>query len=98
MSQFDPNYREMRAKRFADTVLGIMRDFVPQKRDVVRLMWDCLYELGYRTNAEIIYVPPECDTMSKLELEQWRLNLSMKKIGLDSLGNPFDHVVKPGEG
>jgi hypothetical protein len=65
--------RALRAQRFADTVMSIMRDFIPRDRDCCRRMTETLFEIGWLKNAEIISVPPECDHLDKLELECRRL-------------------------
>jgi len=62
--------RYLRATRFANTMLSIMRDFVPAGRDCQHLMYDYLLQLGYETNAELINVPPEWDELTKLQLEK----------------------------
>ena len=62
--------RALRAQRFADIVMHIMRDFTPRDHDCCRRMTEALYEIGWANNAEIISVPPESDHLDKLELER----------------------------
>ena len=84
----DLTYKEMsspryeRATRFANTILLVMRDFVPTGRDCQRMMYDHLLELGYQTNAEIINVPPEWDALRKLEIEKAMLEKVMQPISM----------------
>jgi hypothetical protein len=75
--------RYQRATRFANTMLSIMRDFIPTGRDVQRMMYDHLLELGYQTNAELVNVPPEYDALNKLEIERMMLEKIMTPPTLD---------------
>ena len=85
----DLTYKEMaspryqRAVRFANGMLSIMRDFVPAGREISRMMYDHLLELGYQTNAELIHVPPEWDALDKMQIERAMLENKMKPIVCD---------------
>ena len=74
--------RYQRAVRFTNTMLAIMRDFIPSGRDVQRMMYDHLLELGYQTNAELINVPPEWDALNKLEIERAMLEKFSKPLNI----------------
>ncbi len=62
--------RELRATRFANCILSLMRDFLPSDRECQRRMYDYLAEVGYKGNVELINVPPECDELDKIALER----------------------------
>jgi hypothetical protein len=65
--------RALRAQRFANTVMAMMRDYIIPNRDTWRMIEDHLHRIGFEINAEIISVPPECDHMDKLALEKHML-------------------------
>jgi hypothetical protein len=69
--------RYQRATRFANTVLSIMRDFVPAGRNLQEMIYDHLLELGYETNAEFINVPPEWDALNNIQIERTMLEKVM---------------------
>jgi hypothetical protein len=91
----DLTYKEMespryqRAVRFTNTILSIMRDFVPQGRDVRNIMYDHLLELGYQTNAELINVPPEWDALNKLQIERAMLEKFNKPLNITIEDTPL---------
>lgn len=62
--------RYQRAVRLANTLYSIMRDFLPQDRVCKDRILDHLFELGYKTNSELIEVPIEFDAFNKLQLER----------------------------
>ena len=62
--------RALRATRFADTMLHLMRDYLPNNRDMQRMMYDELALIGYQSNIELINVPIERDHLDKLQLER----------------------------
>lgn len=62
--------RALRAVRFSDMILHIVRDFVPDNQDVYRIMCDEIQMLAFRDNLEVIHVPPEKDHLDKLQLER----------------------------
>jgi len=74
--------RANRAMRFSNTVMAMMRDFVPRDRECSERLHAFLIEVGYQQNLEIISVPPECDALDKLALEQRRLEISARPIVL----------------
>jgi hypothetical protein len=65
-----PSRRQLRAKRFADTIISLLRDFLPSDRDTLERIYDLLAEEGYELNAEIISVPLELDALDKLQIER----------------------------
>lgn len=76
MSILDINHaRELRARRFANTVMAIMQDYLPRNKDCLLAIGDHLYKLGYKNNAEFINVPPEWDELTKLQIEQAMLKV-----------------------
>jgi hypothetical protein len=77
--------RARRAHRFKDTVMGLMRDFIPRDRDCLRRIEEELLLTGYRCNAEFIEVPPECDALDKLELERRRLEVHPMMVRAEGL-------------
>lgn len=68
----DPDYhRQLRAKKFTDQVIHLLRDFLPlNDRTCRNRIFDVIYDAAYNENARIINVPPEYDTLTKLELER----------------------------
>lgn len=72
--------RELRARRFANGIIGLMRDFLPVDRDCNRVMYKFLYELAYKENIEIVNVPPEWDSLTKLQIEKAMLERAFKVI------------------
>jgi hypothetical protein len=80
--------RHQRATVFANTVLGIMRDFLPANRRVLRHVYDHLMEVGFINNSQIISVPPECDEFDKLRLERAMYERHATLAGVD-LNDPF---------
>lgn len=73
-----PSYR--RARRFADEIVNLIRDFVPSDRDCMHRLHETVMKAGFSANAEIICVPPECDEMDRMALERRRLEMSMAPI------------------
>ncbi len=69
--------RFVRARRFAQTVQAMMRDFLPNDRYCRDRIDEFVMEVGFATNCEIINVPPECDELDKLALERRRIELMM---------------------
>lgn len=65
--------RALRARRFADTVFSLMRDFIPRDRECVDRIREELMIAGYEANAEIINVPPEWDALTKEQIERAKL-------------------------
>ncbi len=55
-TDFSINKREMRANRFANMVIGMMRDYLPSDRDFLRRIYDDLHKAAYEGNLEIINV------------------------------------------
>lgn len=78
--QYEGTPRFLRAMRFSNQIMGLVRDFVPQDRECCSRLEDILLEAGFDANAEIINVPPECDHLDKKALEARRLELSMQRI------------------
>lgn len=74
--------RAARARRFAQAVMSIVRDFIPRDRDCFRVIEDRLLAIGYETNAEIIAVPDECDAMDNLMLERRMRETSLARVAL----------------
>lgn len=83
--------RAQRAHRFANLVLSMMRDFVPQDGRCHRAISEHLLEVAYENNLEIINVPPEWDALDKMALERamWDNKVSVidRKFGLNLTGN-----------
>lgn len=61
--------RYARARRFADMMLSLSRDFIGHDRIVHRQFLEVMLEAGWVTNAEIINVPDAWDALNKLEIE-----------------------------
>lgn len=74
----EDNQRELRARRFANGIIGLMRDYLPVHKDCYRSMYNFLYELAHEQNIEIINVPPEWDTLTKLQIEKAMLERAFK--------------------
>lgn len=75
--------RELRARRFAHGIIGMINEFIPSNRDCYRAIYYHLYELGYNQNVEIISVPPEMDTLNALEFEKAMLERAFKVVTPD---------------
>lgn len=71
--------RYARARRFAQRVQYMLRDFLPSDRQCIRRIEEHLLEIGFENNAEIINVPPECDELDKLALERRMLEASIAR-------------------
>ena len=56
--------RYQRARRFANEIIHLMRDFLPQDRDCIYRVEEHLLMTAFEANAEIICVPPELDTLN----------------------------------
>lgn len=70
--------RYLRARRTANEILSLFRDFIPEK-----LLDEAYNEAmlsAFWYNAEIIQVPPECDELDKRALEMRMLEASMKSV------------------
>ena len=76
-----PRYR--RARRTANTIMSIMRDFIPQDRDRHRVIGDYLVRLAYESNVEFVNVPPEWDALDKIQIEAAVLKAKMEPIVLN---------------
>lgn len=65
---FVKDNRELRARRFANQMLNMMKDFIPDvcRRDA----YEILFKEAFKLNIEIINVPPECDHLEKLDFER----------------------------
>ena len=80
-NDFDtPRYR--RARNTCNTVLSIMRDFIPNDRNCLRKIEDHLMRLAYESNTQFINVPPEWDALDKLQIERAMLEKKMQPIVL----------------
>lgn len=90
-----PRYR--RATRFANEMLGILRDFIPQSRDVNRLVYEHLVEVGWRHNIEMLSVPEACDAMDRAELEHRMITMHPVFIRAKESGPLKDFPAEPGE-
>lgn len=71
--------RANRARRFSQLVQHLLQDFLPRDRHCARRIEEHLLEFGFENNAEIISVPPECDALDKLALEQRMLEASIAR-------------------
>jgi hypothetical protein len=69
-----------RARKFSDTILAVMRDFLPQDEECQRHIGDFLLRLAYEQNASIIEVPPEWDALTKLEIERAMLETKIAGV------------------
>lgn len=74
--QATPRYQ--RAQRFSNQVVHMLWDFLPNDRDCLDRIQHYLMEVGFSANVEIISVPPECDHLDKVALEQRRMEAAMK--------------------
>lgn len=69
----DQSPRYLRALRTTQAIQAIMRDFIPQSRDVQRMIEDHLMETAFLHNLELINVPLEWDALTKLQIEAARM-------------------------
>lgn len=72
--------RDKRAARFANMVVGLVRDYVPGDRDCQRLIHDHIWRLAAEQNLEIIAVPPECDALDSVQLAHRMLEAKLSVI------------------
>ena len=72
--------RFLRALRFADEVMSIMRDFIPTDRECVRSIHHKLMKLGWFANVTIINVPQEWDELDKQQIERARLEAKFAAV------------------
>lgn len=64
------NYRNTRARLFAQSIMHIMRDFIPKDKLCNHRIYEHLYDFGIESNLQIIKVPLELEALTKLELER----------------------------
>lgn len=67
MQEGTPRYR--RALRFADQLMGTLRDFLPSHPEMLRFINRDLMLLGFEHNAEVVNVPAEWDALDKAQIE-----------------------------
>lgn len=72
--------RAARARRFADTILGLMRDYLPRTRDSIGEMNEHLTQAAWLSNLSLINVPPEWDALTKLEIENAMLQTKVGRL------------------
>lgn len=66
----DGTPRYLRAKRFADSVMHVLHDFLPQERHCFRLAHEHLMEVCFEANMELAYVDPARDALEELTIKQ----------------------------
>ncbi len=76
--------RALRAKRFADTVVSLMQDFIPRDRECTRRAFDVTLEAAFAANVEIVNVPPEWDALDKLQIEAAMLEAKTRPLIIPS--------------
>lgn len=76
-AMFDSEPRYMRAKQFADIILHLLAEYLPQERQTRRRIHDYLLEQAYETNGAIINVPPEYDALKAHQIEMEMLKKVM---------------------
>jgi hypothetical protein len=81
--QMEGTPRYERARQFADEILHLMRDFLPQDRECAHRVWDHLVMTAFEANAAILRVPVEWDALNKMALEKAMLERAMKPIMMD---------------
>jgi hypothetical protein len=77
--------RDLRARRYAQYTMAIMRDFLPSHRFCLRTIEDHLWQTAYDHNLETIEVPPECDEFDRLMLERRMLETKIATIPADDM-------------
>lgn len=80
--------RAARAQRFAAQILGVLSEYLPRDRIVLRVIERDLVLVAFEHNSEIINVPPEWDHLDRLAIEATMLTTKIART---------ETLVKPGE-
>lgn len=78
MSDFINNKRSKRSLTFANEIMAIVNNYVPN--NCQKQLYYALIDIAAKDNLEIISVPIECDHLDKLELERKMLQIAIEKI------------------